>query len=90
MQIILQLGTKALKIMKDRRFEFDSGNTDFMRAMMSIKRKLTPSGAGVTYVSDRSKELSHSDTAWAALNVLNEESWDGSTDGGGSSEVVIY
>ena len=85
-----QMITKALKIMKDRRFEFDSGNTDFMRAMMSIKRKLTPSGTGVTYVSDRSKELSHSDTAWAALNVLNEESWDGSTDGGGNTEVVIY
>ena len=44
---------------------------------MSIRTAVTGSGRNVTYVSGRTKELSHADVAWAALQVFYQEPLDG-------------
>lgn len=69
---------KMHALMRERRVEWELDWKDFTAAFMSIRTAVTGSGRNVTYVSGRTKELSHADVAWAALQVFYQEPLDGS------------
>lgn len=68
---------KMHALMREKRVEWELDWKDFTAAFMSIRTAVTGSGRNVTYVSGRTKELSHADVAWAALQVFYQEPLDG-------------
>ena len=69
---------KGLDVIGKGRFEFDSAYAvEVGSAFMAIKKQLTNSQRQITYVADRSEEASHADLAWACLQVLLNEPFDG-------------
>ena len=80
---------KMHSLLRDRRVEWELDNKDITAAFLSIRTVATASGKHVTYASGRSNELSHSDVAWAALQVFYQEPLDGSLATGGG-EVDIF
>lgn len=78
---------KMHSLMRAGRVEWEIDNKDITAAFSSIRTTTTAGGKNVTYTSGRSKELSHADTAWAALQVFYQEPLDGGISGGG--EVYI-
>ena len=68
---------KMHALLRDKRVEWDTDSKDITAAFLSIRTFITASGKNVTYASGRTKELSHSDVAWAALQVFYQEPLDG-------------
>lgn len=69
---------KGLDVIGKGRFEFDSAYAvEVGSSFMAIKKQLTNSQRQITYVADRSEEASHADLAWACLQVLLNEPFDG-------------
>ncbi len=80
---------KMHSLLRDRRVEWELDHKDITAAFLSIRTVATASGKHVTYASGRSNELSHSDVAWAALQVFYQEPLDGSLATGGG-DVAIF
>ena len=68
---------KMHALMREGRVEWELDWKDFTAAFLSIRTEVTGSGRAVTYVSGRTKEMSHADVAWAALQVFYQEPLDG-------------
>ena len=69
---------KGLDVIGKGRFEFDYAHAaEIGASFMAIKKQLTNSQRQITYVADRSEEASHADLAWACLQVLLNEPFDG-------------
>lgn len=68
---------KMHALMREGRVEWELDWKDFTAAFLSIRTEVTGSGRSVTYVSARTKEMSHADVAWAALQVFYQEPLDG-------------
>lgn len=69
---------KGLDVIGKGRFEFDNLHAvEVGSSFMAIKKQLTNSQRQITYVADRSEESSHADLAWACLQVLINEPFDG-------------
>lgn len=69
---------KGLDVIGKGRFEFDYAHAvEVGSSFMAIKKQLTNSQRQITYVADRSEEASHADLAWACLQVLLNEPFDG-------------
>ncbi|AEC16275.1 terminase large subunit domain-containing protein [Gallibacterium anatis] len=71
---------KTLNIIGKRRLEFDSGDKEVINSFMTIKKQTTRTGQKITYISDRSKEASHGDIAWAIMHCLMNESYHSGAD----------
>lgn len=78
---------KMHSLMRDSRVEWELDCKDITAAFLNIRTFATPSGRNITYASNRTKESSHSDVAWAALQVFYQESLDGNLSGGGSVDI---
>lgn len=68
---------KAFDVISKGRMEWDSNGNDIPASFMSIKKQLTASGKQTTYVADRSEEASHGDIAWAIMQTLINEPFEG-------------
>lgn len=68
---------KMHALMREGRVEWELDWKDFTASFLSIRTEVTGSGRSVTYVSGRTKEMSHADVAWAALQVFYQEPLDG-------------
>ena len=69
---------KGLDVIGKGRFEFDYAHAvEVGSSFMAIKKQLTNSQRQITYVADRSEEASHADLAWACLQALLNEPFDG-------------
>ena len=80
---------KMHSLLRSRRVEWELDHKDVTAAFLSIRTATTASGRGLTYVSGRSKELSHSDVAWACLQAFYQEPLDGSMATGiGSIDIL--
>jgi len=79
---------KMHALMRAGRVEWELSHKDITAAFMSIRTVATAGGKNVTYASGRTAELSHADTAWAALQVFYQEPLDGNL--GGRASVDIY
>lgn len=69
---------KMCDLVRKNRVQWETDHKDITAAFLSIKTAPTASGRGLTYVSGRTKELSHSDVAWAALQCFYQEPLGGS------------
>lgn len=78
---------KMHALMRSNRVEWEIDNKDITAALLSIRTVETASGKNITYASGRSKDLSHSDVAWAALQAFYQEPLDGISTGRGIVEV---
>ena len=67
---------KAQELMKNNRFEMDSGDKELVSAFTSVKRTITASGKRVTFASDR-RGKSHGDMAWACMHAMAYEALGG-------------
>ena len=64
---------KMFDLIRKNRVQWETEHRDITAAFLSIKTVATASGRNMTYVSARSRELSHSDVAWAALQCFYQE-----------------
>lgn len=80
---------KMHSLLRAHRVEWELDCKDITAAFLSIRAQATGSGRNLTYVSGRTKELSHSDVAWAALQAFYLEPLDGSMAGAGGSVDVF-
>lgn len=78
---------KMHSLMRDSRVEWELDCKDITAAFLNIRTFATASGRNITYASNRTKESSHSDVAWAALQVFYQEPLDGTLSGGGSVDI---
>lgn len=78
---------KMHALMRAGRVEWELSHKDITAAFMSIRTVATAGGKNVTYASGRTAELSHADTAWAALQVFYQEPLDGKLSGRGSVDI---
>lgn len=78
---------KMHALMRAQRVEWEMDNKDITAAFMGIRTVATAGGRNVTYASGRSEELSHADTAWAALQVFYQEPLDGCINSRGSVDI---
>ena len=81
---------KALAIIDKLRLEMDMGETDLVRAFLSIKRALTKSQKSITFETSRTQATGHGELAWATMNVLINEPIDEQTVSGVESTVEIF
>lgn len=79
---------KMHSLMRENRVEWEMDWRDITAAFLNIRTFTTASGRNITYASNRTKESSHSDVAWAALQVFYQEPLDGVMVGRGSVEVL--
>ena len=70
---------KAHDVLSHRRLQFDAGWSEVAASFLAIKKIMTPSGQQVTYAAGRSEETSHADLAWATMQALINEPFEGST-----------
>lgn len=78
---------KMFDLLRKGRVQWETDHKDITAAFLSIRSVPTASGRGMTYVSGRSKDLSHSDVAWATLQCFYQEPLGGSTRSGGFVSV---
>lgn len=78
---------KMHALMRSKRVEWEIDHKDITAAFLSIRTVETASGKNVTYASGRSKDLSHADVAWAALQAFYQEPLDGVSTRRGSIEI---
>ncbi|WOA54361.1 terminase large subunit domain-containing protein [Dickeya solani] len=74
---------KAQMVIRAGRLEYDAGNMSLVTSFMTVRKLQTPGGM-ITYASDRTKNASHGDIAWATMHALQNEplnSDSGGTDG---------
>lgn len=64
---------KAKDLITTGRLEYDIAHTDITLSFMAIRKTMTASGRGMTYVASRSEEVSHADIAWAAMHAMINE-----------------
>lgn len=80
---------KAKNIIQGGRLEFDAGCIDIATAFMSIRKTMTATGRNATFVTDRSKDVSHGDVAWAIMHALFHEPLEG-INSNNTSVMEIY
>ena len=73
---------KMFDLIRKNRVQWETEHRDITAAFLSIKTVATASGRNMTYVSARSRELSHSDVAWAALQCFYQEPLGGDVSSG--------
>lgn len=78
---------KMHALIREKRVEWELNSKDITAAFLNIRTFATASGRNITYASNRTKESSHSDVAWAALQVFYQEPLDGNISGGGSVDI---
>lgn len=78
---------KMHSLIREKRVEWELDCKDITAAFLNIRTFATASGRNITYASNRTKESSHSDVAWAALQVFYQEPLDGNISGGGSVDI---
>ena len=78
---------KMHDLMRNNRVEWELDHKDITTAFLNIRTFATPSGRNITYASNRTKESSHSDVAWAALQVFYQEPLDGNLSSSGSIDI---
>lgn len=78
---------KMHALMREKRVEWELDYKDITAAFLNIRTFATASGRNITYASNRTKESSHSDVAWAALQVFYQEPLDGKLSGGGFADT---
>lgn len=67
-----RMALRAKELFTRRKLHFDAGSIDIAKAFIAIKQALTGSQRQMTFVSSRSKEVGHSDIAWAVMNALEK------------------
>lgn len=72
-EIKQRLILKMQDVIRRQRLEFDAGWTDLAQSFMAIRKTLTASQRFVTYIADRSDEISHADIAWATMHAIYNE-----------------
>ena len=70
---------KAHDVLSNHRLQFDAGWSEMAASFLAIKKVMTESGRHVTYAAGRSEETSHADLAWATMQALVNEPFEGST-----------
>jgi uncharacterized protein YjcR len=80
---------KAQNVMRNRRFEFDSGASDVVSAFMAVHPALTKMGGSVTYVTSRTSGVGHGDIAWAIMMALFIEPLDASSPQGSGGGFAL-
>ena len=70
---------KAHDVLSNHRLQFDAGWSEMAASFLAIKKVMTESGRNVTYAAGRSEETSHADLAWATMQALVNEPFEGST-----------
>lgn len=80
---------KAQNVMRNRRFEFDSGASDVVSAFMAVHPALTKMGGSVTYVTSRTAGVGHGDIAWAIMMALFIEPLDASSPQGSGGGFAL-
>lgn len=80
---------KAQNVMRNRRFEFDSGASDVVSAFMAVHPALTKAGSSVTYVTSRTAGVGHGDIAWAIMMALFIEPLDASSPQGSGGGFAL-
>ena len=78
---------KMQSLLRDKRVQWDTDYKDVTAAFLAIRAVVTASGRNVTYDSPRSREISHADVAWAAMQVFYQEPLDGISLPRGSVEI---
>lgn len=78
---------KMQSLLRDKRVQWDTDFKDVTAAFLAIRAVVTASGRNVTYESPRSREISHADVAWAAMQVFYQEPLDGISLPRGSVEI---
>ncbi|UOA08597.1 terminase large subunit domain-containing protein [Methylobacter sp. S3L5C] len=63
---------KAIDVIENGRFEYESGNKQITQAFMMITKTTTGSGM-ITYASGRNSATGHADVAWSVLHALHYE-----------------
>lgn len=63
---------KAIDVIENGRFEYQSGNKTITQAFMMISKTTTNSGM-ITYASNRNNEAGHADVAWSIMHALMYE-----------------
>lgn len=63
---------KAIDVIENGRFEYESGNKQITQAFMMITKTTTGSGM-ITYASGRNNTTGHADVAWSVLHALHYE-----------------
>ena len=77
---------KMLSLLRADRVEWDSDCKDITAAFLNI-RTFTTAGGRVSYESARTEASSHSDVAWAAMQVFYQEPLDGVPQALGTVEI---
>lgn len=67
-----RMALRVKELFTRRKLHFDAGSIDIAKAFIAIKQALTGSQRQMTFVSSRSKEVGHSDIAWAIMNALEK------------------
>lgn len=68
-----RLVMKAIDVIENGRFEYQSGDKVITQAFMMISKTTTPSGI-ITYAANRNSEAGHADVAWSIMHALAYES----------------
>lgn len=77
---------KMLQAIRTGRWEYDRGESELISAFNAVRKVKTPGGF-ITYDTDRSRGVSHSDLAWAnMLAIINEPLGQESGNGGFAME----
>ncbi len=88
-----RMALRAKELFTRRKLHFDAGSIDIAKAFIAIKQALTGSQRQMTFVSSRSKEVGHSDVAWAIMNALEKAplaSTDQINDGVTKSRIRVH
>jgi len=72
-EVKINMVLKAKDLITTGRLEYDIAYTDITLSFMAIRKTMTASGRGMTYVASRSEEVSHADIAWAAMHAMINE-----------------
>lgn len=88
-----RMALRVKELFTRRKLHFDAGSIDIAKAFIAIKQALTGSQRQMTFVSSRSKEIGHSDIAWAIMNALEKAplaSTDQINDGVHKSRIKVH
>lgn len=80
---------KGQNVMRHKRFEFDSTQSDVVRAFMAIRPTLTKAGGSVTYTTSRAEGIGHGDIAWAILGAISYEPMNAGENAAGGGFAVF-
>ncbi len=65
---------KAIHVIENGRFEYESGHKQITQAFMMITKTVTGNGAMITYSAGRNNAVGHADVAWSIMHALAYES----------------